>query len=377
VSAVQVGPLSDEQRGALADLLGLSRLPPEHTSVSLRRLDEIVRDAVGVGVREVVAELIGPIGDRAARRRLDQDERAGLWSWLERHPVVAAQPVLAGWAAEVRRTGLVGGSVPDTRQFLESVLGVLAELPASGIPLPVLADQLLHDPHGLDDDTRRAKVVTRALATIYQVAPPTGAQQRRALWERAGVAEDELSSTVLAAGIRPLGPDPASQVLRICADGGQAAVLTLAQLRGVPPWRLRLPATVSVFENPSVLALAMARFGAGCPPIVCLSGWPSGAGVALLRILASAGCTLRYHGDFDGEGLRIAANVQASTGATPWRMDAADYREALRGAPAGPPVGKVTEAPWDPELAGALRDTDIAVSEERVAGGLLDALAGT
>ncbi|HEY4006944.1 MAG TPA: hypothetical protein VGM60_17405, partial [Pseudonocardia sp.] len=33
VSAVQVGPLSDEQRGALADLLGLSRLPPEHTSV--------------------------------------------------------------------------------------------------------------------------------------------------------------------------------------------------------------------------------------------------------------------------------------------------------------------------------------------------------
>ena len=56
-------------------------------------------------------------------------------------------------------------------------------------------------------------------------------QQRRALWEQAGVADDELSAVVLAAGIQPIGDDVASRVLRLCAAGGHAAALTLSQLR--------------------------------------------------------------------------------------------------------------------------------------------------
>ena len=83
---------------------------------------------------------------------------------------------------------------------------------------------------------------------------------------------------------------------------------------------------------------------------------------------------MRYHGDFDVEGIRIAANVLAGTGATPWRMNTEDYRGALDEQPCGPPVGRVTEAPWDEHLATALRDTGITVSEERVAHRLLDEL---
>lgn len=33
---------------------------------------------------------------------------------------------------------------------------------------------------------------------------------------------------------------------------------------------------------------------------------------------------LRYHGDFDGSGIRIAAYVCAKTGAVPWRMSHTD-----------------------------------------------------
>ena len=60
----------------------------------------------------------------------------------------------------------------------------------------------------------------RALALIYDVPPPANAQERRALWERAGVADDELSNIVLAAGIAPAGDDVASQILRTCAGCG-------------------------------------------------------------------------------------------------------------------------------------------------------------
>ncbi|HVQ93135.1 MAG TPA: DUF2399 domain-containing protein, partial [Mycobacteriales bacterium] len=188
--------------------------------------------------------------------------------------------------------------------------------------------------------------------------------------ERAGVAPDELSSTVLAAGFRLRGDDVVARVLRASAEAGQAAVLTLAQLRAAGDWT-HLPPDVWAFENPAVLALALDRFGARCPPLVCISGWPSAAGVLLLRRLTAGGATVHYHGDLDGDGLRIAANVVARTGARPWRMTSADY---LAAAATGPPVGRVTPVPWDPDLAVHLTRVGTGVPEERVAAELLDEL---
>lgn len=368
VSRVRIGPLTVEQRGALADLLGLARLPDEHTSVALAQLDSALREAVGADTLDVVTELVGPVGDRAGERRRVDAERAALWAWFAGQPVVTAQPALVTWVAGVRRGGLFDGSVARTRAELERVTRVLERLPAAGVPLPVFADDVLGETHALDEGKRCAGLVLRALAAIYDVPPPTDAQQRRALWERAGVAEDELSSTVIAAGFRADGDDVVSRILRACADAGEAAVLTLRQLRaglGVTP------ADAWVFENPSVVALALARFGDRCPPIVCTSGWPSSAGILLLRSLSEAGTRLHYHGDFDGEGLRIAANVVARTGALPWRMGSADYLAAVAD---GPPVGRVTDVPWDAELGGHLVRVGTTVPEERVAPALLDEL---
>jgi uncharacterized protein (TIGR02679 family) len=372
VGRVRLGPLDSRQRGALADLLGLSKMPGEYVTISLTTLDQILIESVGATTREVVSQLIGPPGDHARDRERANAERAELWAWLGSHPVLSAQPALASWAITARRAGLIGGSVSRTQAQLDQALRVLAELPASGVPLPLLADRVLKNTHALDDGTRCAGLVLRALATIYDVEMPENAQQRRALWERAGVADDELSAVVLAAGIQPTGDDIASNILRLSTEAGQAAALTLSQIR-VSSLERGLPADVWVFENPSVLAMALARFGSSCPPIVITSGWPNSAAILLLQKLAAAGIGLHYHGDFDGEGLRIAAAVVARTGAKPWRMTSADY---LRAVTDGPSAGRVSEAPWDAELAGHLRRRGITVSEERVAAGLLEELAG-
>jgi uncharacterized protein (TIGR02679 family) len=135
----------------------------------------------------------------------------------------------------------------------------------------------------------------------------------------------------------------------------------------------RLPADAWVFENPSVLAMALAKFGDRCPPIVVTSGWPNSAAVLLLQKLAEAGTQLYYHGDFDGEGLRIAAAVVARTGARPWHLTSADYLSAVS---QGPPVGRVSEVPWDTSLAGHLARVGVTVAEERVAPSLLHELEG-
>lgn len=371
VSRVRVGPLDLDQQTAVADFLGSARLPGEHVDISLAKLDDLLLERTGMDTRDFVTQLIGSVGDRAAERREATMQRAELWDWLAGHPVVTAQPALAGWAAGIRQAGLIEKSITRTKDEVEQALRVLAELPAAGQPLPNFADDVLGDTHALDEGKRCANLVMRALVAIYDVPQPADAPERRALWERAGIADDQLSSTVLGAGLRITGDGVVGGILALCADAGLAATLTLQQLRATT--RLTsAPPEVWIFENPSVLTVALDRFGARCPPLVCTSGWPSSAGILLLKRLREAGSTLYYHGDFDGEGLRIAANVVARTGAEPWRMSSADYSAVLAD---GPPVGRVTEVPWDPELAGQLIEAGKTVPEERLAMVLLDEIS--
>ncbi|MFD0350477.1 TIGR02679 family protein [Kitasatospora aburaviensis] len=341
----------------------------------LAGLDGAVLDACGRPVRDIVTAILGPIHDRAAERKRRAGQRDALWEWLAGHEVVTAQPVLLDWVAHLRTNGLVDGSPDRTRGFLAAALTVLAALPADGEPLPVLAARFLDgDSHALDDGTRLSSLVLRALAVLYGTDMPDGADARRALWSRAGVADDQLSATVLAVGLRLDGGGPVARVSRICARAGHPVSLTLAQLRS--PGELALPAgPLYITENPSVLALALRRFGRYCPPLVCTSGWPNTAVIHLLRLLADAGASLHYHGDFDGEGIRIAAHVLAKTGAVPWRMSADDYRAAATRVSSGPDPGRLTPAPWDRALVETMAELRTAVVEEVVADILLDDLA--
>lgn len=179
---------------------------------------------------------------------------------------------------------LVGGSPERTRSLLTDALMVLTELPAQADPLPVFAARVLNGhSHALDDGTPLSALVLRALAVLHDTAPPQPAADRRALWTRAGVADDDLSATVLVGGLRPAGDGPVARVARVCAEGGQAAALTLAQRRAPGGFTLAAgPApVVHAAENPSVLALAVRRFGPDGPPLVCTSGWPDSAAVSL------------------------------------------------------------------------------------------------
>jgi len=99
--------------------------------------------------------------------------------------------------------------------------------------------------------------------------------------------------------------------------------------------------------------------------------------VLLLRAVADTGATLRYHGDLDGPGLRIAAHVMAKTGASAWRMSADDYRAGLGRRDEGPTVGRVPDAPWDDRLAPAMRASGVAVTEESILDLLMNDLEGS
>lgn len=376
VSRITLTGLTEKNQAALADLLGLDRYPGESTRISVSRLDALLTEAIGLDCRAVTEAIAGKPDDRAGERARDRQDRTDLWTWLAEHPVVEAEPGLRTWAAEVRRGGVLNQSVPATRTVLEDALTVLAALPADGRPLPAFAMDTVHDPHGLNDDTRLSGLVLRALSARYGEPPPDGAEARRALWHRAGVACDGLSTVVLAAGLRPGGDDILARSLCMWADAGSSSAITLAQLQETAEFRVPEP-VVWVVENPSVLALAELRFGPRCPPMVCTSGWPNSAGTLLLRKLHDSGAELRYHGDLDGEGLRIAAYVFARCSAAPWRMSTDDYLEAVMGRARDVRLspGRVTDVPWDPDLGDVIRRHGVAVHEELVAESLLTDLA--
>ncbi|GAU65919.1 Syd protein [Streptomyces sp. NBRC 110611] len=147
-------------------------------------------------------------------------------------------------------------------------------------------------------------------------------------------------------------------------------MLTLRQLVRAPA--RTTPTTVYLCENPTVLATAADTHGHACPPLVCLQGRPSAAALTLLRHLHAHGATLRYHGDFDWGGLRIATALLRRVPWRPWRYTAADYRSAAAATPLAPPLtGTPTTAGWDPDLRPARTELGVRTEEESVLADLL------
>jgi uncharacterized protein (TIGR02679 family) len=103
---------------------------------------------------------------------------------------------------------------------------------------------------------------------------------------------------------------------------------------------------------------------------------PGAAQQTLLGQLAAAGARLRYHGDLDWAGLRIANFVMREFGAIPWRLAASDYLAVA--AETGPRLApeQAVAAAWDAELAAAMLARRLGVHEERVVETLLRDLAG-
>jgi uncharacterized protein (TIGR02679 family) len=192
-------------------------------------------------------------------------------------------------------------------------------------------------------------------------------ERARDIWARAGVLVNELARPALLLNLPVEATEPSVGV------AGEPAYLSLRRLVRTPPRWAVDGRTVFVCENPNLVAIAADRLAANCAPFVCTEGMPAAAQRTLLTQLAQAGARLRYHGDFDWPGIRIANHVMRVCGAGPWRFGADDYEQAVCAARhaqhdlAGVNIG----ATWDAALAPAMQRHGVAVAEEAVAGALL------
>ncbi|MCZ4099183.1 TIGR02679 family protein [Streptomyces sp. So13.3] len=385
IGSLKVTNLNAQERTALSQLLGRT-LTSTTVTVRLDELDARLRaSAAGTGLVDTL-QVLGPaLTDRRAVRSAAETRREHMWSSVSTSldaSALGGEDWAQQWYDGLRRSGVPGGVAPEaavaTLHQAVQILALLLGPARAGVRgRGEIAAEATGSAHGLDDGTWLARLVQRGIALAHGAELPDNAAGRRALWRLAGVTPDEVSSTVLAYGLRPEGDSWRERALRERTKNYAETHLTLRDLHVL---RLTMaPGTlIRICENPRVVEAAA---DAACTqPLVCTSGSASTATLTLLDALAATGCRFAYHGDFDWPGIALANRITRRYDADPWRLHAEDYerlaaRTQAQGVPRLPLSGHPVDADWDADLAPTMEGLSIALHEEATLDQLVEDLS--
>ena len=370
---------------AASQLSGLFGITMEAGPVTLKlaELDQQLRALDGGAGLVATVELVrgAPLVDRKKVREERADAVFEIYRRLEDAVAVGGlSPAQAlAFVASVRSSGLLTRAGAKAGIAIARFAAGWAELVTSDAfsldgqrtwLLGEFASRFTGTAHGFDEGTLASKLMLRAIATRFDEPLPKGGDARRRLWSLAGIATDSVSGTALTWRLRPPGEDPWSEMLRERTRQGLVTHLTLQELDIAAGAALAAAGTtVFACENPQVLQAA--ADGQSQATLVCLSGQASVAGWRVIRLLLSAGVTVKYHGDFDWPGVAIAARLHRA-GAQLWRMGAADYSFGLASLTEKEPLdGPACPTPWDPALAQAMSFRGFVIHEEALISVLL------
>ncbi len=197
------------------------------------------------------------------------------------------------------------------KNFTEAVtaLAVLKETGKKEL-LPVFAAASTGNPHYFDEGTTAEKLLSLYLRWRFDTEKQVGlskAEYKKKLYFEAGILKDELSNDVLVYGIRAWRKDGSVHEgidgFFRCREVMKLTLKTLGSLEVISGTEKH----VYVVENPSVFSSLLDKYPDST--FVCGNGQLTLAVFVLLDKLAEHHI-LYYAGDFDPEGLQIAANIK-------------------------------------------------------------------
>lgn len=379
-SSLSLNNLEATQQQAIADLLGLDRLPGSKMRLSMARLIAACNFDSTEQLKAVAEAVAGPIVDRKKEREQQQRIKSELWQWLEdellKLPFVNAD-VARHWIDQQRNKGVSYHRLKEYRHRYQRMLTVLMRLPADGVSLAVLAADVLGDPHALDSTSSLGRLCIDAYCGLNQIPRDRKAISLRRQWGWAGVTLDGVSSNVLVLGLRTSVDQKHSEWLQHSAECHEPVLLTYRQLTRWPMKALSTSQKAIVVENPSIIEAAAAA-GLSTVPLICSAGQPTVAVQSLVKQLATGGAEILQHADFDPAGIHITRWFQTHAATTPWKMTAQDYLQAVRSIKSPipqPDQQAIPDTPWDLPLSQAMQQQGIYVSEEQVREELLTKIA--
>lgn len=373
MSEIRLSGLAPHERGALAQIVGIRPGSSASIVLDLAAVDSMLSEAgIAPSLRAGLEQLDGPILHRASLRAADVTRWSEVTSTL-RHSH------LLQWVSVPANLGMLKrlSASDHTRatQICKDAEAVLNLLPAHGTTLARLAADALGDAHGLDAGRPVATIVINAVRSSETPDQDLliGEDDRiRSVWARVGVMVNELARPALFLNVPFVVTDQSAVVV-----AGQPSYASLRWLmRSTPRWDVH-GCDVFVCENPNVVNIAADHLGSRCLPLVCTDGMPAAAQRVMLTQLRMAGALLRYHGDFDWPGIRIANLVLREHGAHAWRMSEKDYVAAAeRSQGRGTELsGAEVTATWDPPLSARMTEHGKSIPEEALVDTLLFELA--
>lgn len=228
----------------------------------------------------------------------------------------------------LRKSMADGSAEPALRQACRGI-DWLETHPNNSVRLAVLSAHATSDPHALDGNRLSGKLFLHALAFCRECAFPSDAEERDLLYYNGGVLCDSISSSVTQIGLILCGEHGEHPAFHAFRARHESCTLTLMNL-GVLSYGSSPSGRAYLVENQMVFAQLCDQSKRFHSPLICTSGQPQVAVLRLLDLLASSGTQLYYSGDFDAEGLAIAARLMARFPALlhPWHMEIEDYMRA-------------------------------------------------
>lgn len=364
---------SAEERDAARALFGWTFAPP--LRIGLREFEAALQETRFHGI--TLPALLAAYYDKAIQTKEElRHEKERLWhEMIEAARSAERSQVCRKWLEELsenrdnkfQSVRSLLQAEPDAASLRVACDGVdwLEGHQGSTARLAVLSAYVTADPHAFDSNKLAGKLLLHLLAYRARAPLPATAEERDALFFQSGIVCDSISSTVTQIGL-VLGSNgeehPASCAFRRRHEINTLSLTNLAALTFAcsPSGRAYLVENQMLFSQ---LCDNAEQFHS---PLICTSGQLQVAVLRLLDLLVEAGVKLFYSGDFDVEGLSIAARLQARypNMLTLWHMEAEDYMACRSGNPLD--QAKLQGLRSLPE--GSLKQTAAAMQTYGVAG---------
>ena len=263
--------------------------------------------------------------------------------WLKEGGEEKGRGADPSWLWVMKRYREQGEKPEEGRRLLTLAAEILNRLPCrrgESVYLAVSAAMVTGNPHAFDDGSREGQLLWQLIRWEAgkgkrDIPDSSGrgeifpAMKKQRLYLEAGILRDDISNYAMVCGLRAWKKDGSlHQGMEGFFQEGDMAQVPLAVIAG---WgRVACPGgRIFIVENPSVYAMFCGKWR-GKRACMCMNGQPRLSALLLLDLLAQAGITVYYAGDFDPEGLLIAWKLKRYYGGSfrYWQMTAENYEES-------------------------------------------------
>lgn len=215
----------------------------------------------------------------------------------------------------------------DFHLFCAQLTQALEGLPLDYERLPMFGQRILGNPHAFDRTTDLGRLWIHVLHVKRGQGgpPPSDTERVNELFLEFKLLRDDITNFVTCANLMAEQDDTRHPMWQGAMETYSVLNVPMRELLRVNRVRPNRGDTIWIVENSGVLSSLLDDVSDA--PLICTHGQFKLAAYRLLDMLVASGCQLKYAGDFDPEGLQMAARLKERYGKMLdyWCMDLGSY----------------------------------------------------